>query len=265
MSDWLWDHVLFPFVTRVSGRVVAATALLLYPGFGLLLPLALGLPDNWLFSINLFGVSVAALLSLGYLLVLIQAKDRRHLLEWTTDLRLLTAAEFEYLVGELFRREGWVVTETGRQDGPDGNIDIVLTRARERRVVQCKRWTSWVVGANDIRSFAGTLLSEGASGKEGIFVTLSDFSDQARAEAKRTGMTLLDRAELFERVEKVRRQEPCPICQRPMLFDRSARGWWFRCVAAGCAGKRDLGTEAGRAIELLTQPPTLSPTHERAA
>lgn len=263
MSDWIWDRVLIPFVTRVPGWVVAVVALTFYPGIGLAVPLMFGWPANWLFSINLIGATVAALLAIGYLLVLVQAKNRRHLFEWTTDLRLLTAMEFEYLVGELFRREGWEVAETGRQDGPDGNIDLVLTRPHERRVVQCKRWTSWQVGVSEIRGFAGTLMREGAVGKDGVFVTLSEFTPQAEEEAAKTGMTLVDRADLFERIERVRRKEPCPLCQQPMLFDRSARGWWFRCVATGCPGKRDLGNDAGRAIELLTQPPTLSPTHER--
>ena len=265
MSDWIWDHALIPFVTRVPGWVVAAVALALYPGIGLGLPLILGSPTNWLISINLIGVIAASVIVIGYLGVLVEAKDRRHLIEWTTDLRLLTAAEFEYLVGELFRREGWQVTETGQHDGPDGGIDLMLTRDGERRIVQCKRWTSWRVGVDDVRAFAGSLMAGGASGADGIFVTFSDFTEHARAAAKKTGMTLLDRADLFDRIERVRRQEPCPICQEPMLFDRSARGWWFRCVASGCAGKRDLGTQAGRAIELLTQPPTLSPTQEKAA
>lgn len=263
MSDRIWDDVLIPFVRRVPGWVVAAVALAFYPGVGLVVPIAFGWPSNWLFSINLIGAMAAALLAVGYLIVLVQAKNRRHLFEWTTDLRLLTAAEFEYLVGELFRREGWDVAETGRQDGPDGNIDLVLTRGSERRVVQCKRWMAWRVGVNEIRAFGGTLMREGAPGAHGIFVTLSEFSEQAEEEAKKTGITLVDRADLFNRVERVRRQEPCPICNRPMLFDRSSRGWWFRCVAPSCAGKRDLSNDAGRAIELLTQPPTLSPTQER--
>lgn len=265
MSDWLWDRVLIPFVTRVRGWVVAAAALIFYPGIGLLLPVMFGWPANWLLSINLIGATVAGLLAVGYLVVLIQAKNRRHLFEWTTDLRLLTATEFEYLVGELFRREGWEVVETGRQDGPDGNIDLVLTRGRDRRIVQCKRWTSWQVGVKDIRGFAGTLMREKASGKEGIFVTISDFTPQAEEEAAKTGMVLVDRADLFARVERARRKEPCPICRQPMLFDRSPRGWWFRCVAVGCTGKRDLGSDAGRAVELLTEPPTLSPRNEKTA
>jgi hypothetical protein len=255
MSDWLFDRVLIPFVTRVPGWGVAVVALLFYPGIGLILPLLLGFPDNWLFPTNLIGVTGAALVSVGYLVVLVQAANRRHLIEWTTDLRLLSAPEFEHLVGEVFRREGWDVKEVGRHDGPDGNVDLVLTHGEDRRIVQVKRWTSWHVGVRDIREFAGTLTREGAKPNEGIFVTLSDFTEQAEEEAMQMGMFLIDRAALFTRVDAVRRKEPCPVCGRPMIFDRSPRGWWFRCIAAGCSGKRDLGPDAGRAIDLLTQPP----------
>jgi restriction system protein len=53
------------------------------------------------------------------------------------DLRRLDAHEFEWLVGELFRREGWKVEERGRHDHPDGGIDLVVARGGERAVVQC--------------------------------------------------------------------------------------------------------------------------------
>ncbi len=42
----------------------------------------------------------------------------------------------------------------------------------------------------------------------------------------------------------------------PMALDRSQHGWWFRCIANGCAGKRDLDREPALAVELLTRPPT---------
>ncbi len=124
------------------------------------------------------------------------APDRRHLIEWTTSLRLLGAEEFEWLVGELFRRDGWTVEETGRHGSPDGNIDLVLRRGGERKVVQCKRWTSQLVGVDELRGFAGTLLREGLPGAAGIFVTLSDFTEQARAEARTTGITLVNNRDL---------------------------------------------------------------------
>ena len=252
-ADGLVDRLVFGFVSRVSGWTVAATALVLYPGLGLLLPLALDWPTSWLISVNAIAVMLAALVSLGWLLIQLEAKDRRQLLEWTSDLRLLNANEFEWLVGEVYRREGWTVSETGRQDRPDGNVDLVVTRSSSRRFVQCKRWASKRVGVGEIRAFAGTLMREGLSGADGDFVTLSTFGEVAIDEAKKIGIQLVDGRDLYRRIEQVRRVEPCPICQKPMLFGRSEIGWWFRCVAPNCRGKRDLGNEPMRAIEYLTK------------
>jgi hypothetical protein len=103
------------------------------------------------------------------------------------------------------------------------------------------------------RKFASTLMREYSSASAGIFVTLSDFTGQARVEAKKIGLALVDNHDLYARVEKVRRAEPCNVCQAPMMLDRSPRGWWLRCVAPGCQGKRDLGPDPGRAVELLTR------------
>lgn len=249
-------RLLFRFAERASGRILAVIALAFYAGLGLALPLALGWPVAWLVSANVLGTSFAGVLILIWLASRVQAANRRHLIEWTSDLRLLDSTEFEWLVGEVFRRDGWKVEETGRRDAPDGNVDLRLTKRGERVVVQCKRWQSRVVGVDDVRAFAGTLMREGLPGTSGIFVTLSDFSEQAQAEANQVGLVLVDNRDLYERVERVRRSEPCPVCQSPMLLDRSGFGWWFRCVSPGCPGKRDVGRDPARAVELLTQPPS---------
>jgi hypothetical protein len=94
----------------------------------------------------------------------------------------------------------------------------------------------------------------------GIFVTLSRFTPQAREEGRQMGLTLVTGRELEERRQRVRRSEPCPLCGEPMRLDRSRYGWWFRCVSSGCKGKRDLASEPGRAVELLTQTPVASAT-----
>jgi hypothetical protein len=250
------ERLLFRFAERSSGRTTAIVALVLYAGLGLAVPLVLGWSMWWLVSANVAGTAMAATLILVWLGLRVQASHRRHLVEWTTDLRLLAADEFEWLVGEVFRRDGWKVEETGRQDGPDGNVDLRLVKGGKPVLVQCKRWVSWQVGVEHIRAFAGTLMREGLPGSSGIFVTLSDFTPQAREEAAKLGLTLLDNRDLYARVEKVRRSEPCPTCGSPMLLDRSQRGWWFRCLAAGCAGKRDLGTDPARAVELMTELPS---------
>ena len=249
-----YDRLILWIVKHVPGRGVLAIAGISYFGVGLALPLLLGWPAIWLFVANVWGTIFAASLLFGWLFVQIQARDRRHLVEWTSDLRLLDAQEFEWLVGELYRREGWTVTERGRQGGPDGNIDLEIQRAGERRIVQAKRWQSWQVSVEDIRGFGGTLLREGLSGSAGVFVTLSDFTPQARVEAATSSIEVVDGRDLFGRVEKVRRSVLCEKCRQPMLLDRSVHGWWYRCVMSDCGGKLDLGADPARAVALLNEP-----------
>jgi len=240
-------------VSRAPGQVVALIALLLYPVIGLVLPVALHWPLLWLVEINVLGVTLAGAIGLGWLSLQIEAAKRRHLVEWTTDLRQLSSEEFEWLVGETFRRDGWKVTERGRQHAPDGNIDLELVRDGHRTIVQCKRWSSWEVPVDEIRGFLGTLSIAGPEGGDGIFVTLSNFTPAAVEEAGKGKLKLVNGRELYAMVERARRAEPCPVCGRPMQLDHSVRGWWFRCVAPGCLGKRDLGSDSGRAVEFLTE------------
>jgi Restriction endonuclease len=236
---------------KMPGLVAAGIVLALYPGIGLAVPLSLHMSRPGLVAMNLVGATWAFVVSIGWLGVLVDAGRRRCLVEWSGDLRNLNPDEFELLVGEMFRREGWTVRETGEHGVPDGNIDLELSRNHQRRLVQCKRWSAKPVNVDDIRGFAGTLLREGLPGHAGFFVTLSTFTPQARAEAEQIGLSLLDGRELYARIEQVRRAEPCPKCQRPMTLSRSTYGWWFRCTASGCGGKRDLGRDPGRVVELL--------------
>lgn len=250
-----FDRVLLNFLGRISGWTASLLAVVLYVGIGLALPLSLGAPSYELISLNVAGSTTAAVVLLGWLLKRIAAGQRRNLLEWTTDLRRLNSTEFEWLVGEVFRREGWNVRETGRTDGPDGNIDLILTKGTERVIVQCKRWTAQAVPVDEIRRFLGTLMREKMDAKGGMFVTLSDFNDQAKQEAESAGLLLVDNRDLFARIEKVRRSEPCPVCHLPMVLNKSKYGWWLRCTTAGCRGKRNLGKDIDRALELLMEIP----------
>jgi hypothetical protein len=247
-----YDGLILWIVTHVPGRAVGALAGLSYFGFGLVLPIVVGLPAIVLFDMNVIGTIFAASLLFGWLIVQIQFRDRRHLLDWSSDLRLLDGEEFEWLVGEIFRRDGWTVSEHGRQDAADGNIDLELRRGSERRLVQCKRWTSQWVPVDEIRRFLGTLTRMKLEPSDGIFVTLSRFNVYATREAEEAGLELIDNAELLRRVDNVRRSEPCPICSQPMILGRSLHGWWFRCQTPGCTGKRDLGRDPGRAVALIT-------------
>jgi restriction system protein len=252
--DKFFDWLILQQMGKMPGAIVAATMVLLYPGVALVLPICLGWSVPWLVDANLVGAILAGCVGMGWLILQVRARDRLHLLEWTSDLRLLDAAEFEWLVGELFRREGWTVEETGRQDAPDGNIDLRLRKGGESRIVQCKRWTAWQVGVDEVRAFAGTLAREHLPTNAGVFVTTSTFTGQARDEALILGLGLVEGADLVARIEKVRRAEPCPKCAGAMRLARSPHGWWFRCPRyPDCDGKCDLSPDFARAVELLTR------------
>src|SRR5205807_9889669 len=120
------------------------------------------------------GASWAVVVLLAALLAAQQAGHRRLLIEWSSDLRKLDPTEFEWLVGELLRREGWSVVETGQPDRPDGNIDLRAERAGKRAVVQCKRWASKPVGVDEVRKIAGT--ASGESATDVVLITLSEFT-----------------------------------------------------------------------------------------
>ena len=60
--------------------------------------------------------------------------------------------EFELLVGEAFRLQGYRVTENGG-GGPDGGIDLVMTKGNEKFLVQCKQWKAFKVGVDVVRGY----------------------------------------------------------------------------------------------------------------
>jgi HJR/Mrr/RecB family endonuclease len=258
----LADELVTALARRISGSTALALAALLY-ALGVAIPLAAGLPKFYLVAYSFAGALFGATVLMAWFLVQLENSHRRKLVDWTTSLRLLSAEEFEWLVGEIFRREGFEVEETGSQEGPDGNIDLRLLKDGRQKIVQCKRWESWSVGVDEVRKLAGTLMRERLSGKDGIFVTLSSFTAQAEEEAKAIGLTLIDGRKLDDMRQRVRRSEPCPRCGRPMTFGKSPRGWWFYCLAGDCDGKRDLGFDEKRAIEFLIQSPlTATPSSQ---
>ena len=70
------------------------------------------------------------------------ARKRRRLLDTQTGLDSIAAIgwrDFERLVGEAFRRQGYSVEETGL-GGADGGIDLILRKDSRRTLVQCKHW-----------------------------------------------------------------------------------------------------------------------------
>jgi HJR/Mrr/RecB family endonuclease len=228
-------------------------AVAVYVVFGALVPVALHAGRIETITLGSFGAAWSLVVILSALLAAQTANHRRLLIEWTSDLRKLDASEFEWLVGEVLRREGWAVSETGRRDGPDGGVDLCAERGGRILVVQCKRWGAAVVGVDEVRKIAGVASAPEYPKGSAALVTLSNFSEQAAVEGRRLGVDLVDGPALLRRVDRVRGSEPCPRCGTPMIVDRSSRGWWLRCPAhPRCDGKRDLASDPGAAVALLT-------------
>lgn len=83
--------------------------------------------------------------------------------------------EFELLVGEAYRRKGYAVSET--PSGADGGIDLVLTKAGEKTLVQCKHWRSRRVGVKVIRELYGVMVANGA--EYGVIVASGEYTSEA--------------------------------------------------------------------------------------
>jgi hypothetical protein len=58
-SNDVFERSVLALLSRVSGSAITVLVLVLYPGFGLILPLTLGLPTFWLALVNLLGVVIA--------------------------------------------------------------------------------------------------------------------------------------------------------------------------------------------------------------
>jgi len=101
----------------------------------------------------------------------------------------LTWREFETLVGEYFRGQGYDVVVTGG-GGPDGGVDVLLRQGADSYLVQCKHWRASRVGVKPVRELYGVMAAERAAG--GFVVTSGGFTEEARKFAKGRELQLID-------------------------------------------------------------------------
>jgi len=112
--------------------------------------------------------------------------------------------EFERLVGEAFRLQGFAVSETGG-GGADGGVDLVLTQGRETFLVQCKQWKAFKVRVGVVRELYGVMAAKGAVG--GYVVTSGVFTADAKAFADGRNVELIDGERLRRMIQSVQSLE----------------------------------------------------------
>jgi restriction system protein len=110
--------------------------------------------------------------------------------------------DFELMVGEAFRLDGFTVTECGGA-GADGGIDLILRRGSEKFFVQCKQWRAFKVGVGVVRELYGVMAASGAAG--GFVVTSGVFTKDAIEFASGRNLVLVDGTILFDMIKRVER------------------------------------------------------------
>ncbi|TDP63244.1 restriction endonuclease [Roseateles toxinivorans] len=160
--------------------------------------------------------------------------------------------EFEMLVGEAFRLQGFAVTETGG-GGADGGVDLVLGRGSEKFLVQCKQWKAYKVGVEVVRELYGVMAARGAAG--GFVVTSGRFTEDAKAFADGRNVKLVDGPRLLGLIKQARQslaggskpaavadvvpgsgQPKCPLCQSAMVKRTARKGANAGAQFWGCNG-----------------------------
>jgi restriction system protein len=124
--------------------------------------------------------------------------------------------EFESLVGEAFRLQGFGVVETGG-GGADGGVDLVLSKGGEKFLVQCKQWKAYKVGVDVVRELYGVMAARGATG--GFVVTSGSFTEDAKAFADGRNVKLVDGQRLFSMI----RQAKESLSNRSVAMARSTK------------------------------------------
>jgi restriction system protein len=189
---------------------------------------------------------------LGAALSFIRRKRRAALVSGVTlsegadALNGMSWREFELLVGEAFRLQGYTVAELGGS-GADGGVDLVLRKGNEKFLVQCKQWKAFKVGVDVVRQLYGVMAAQGAAG--GFVITSGTFTVDAKAFAEGRNVKLVDGPELFGLLKQAKSSgkvghapaaaaapipkqstpaleaaPSCPNCQAPMVRRTAKKG-----------------------------------------
>ena len=142
-----------------------------------------------------FGASfVAGVLTLKRKILFASAKD-------IDAIRAMSWREFETLVGEAYRRQGYMVEVTGG-GGADGGIDLLLRGKGQKVIVQCKQWKTYKVGVKIVREMYGVMTAERAD--RVIIVASGTYTQEACDFARGKPIELMDGKALVQLIRDVK-------------------------------------------------------------
>ena len=213
----------FPWYVGILLALISYIGLHIYAGQGLAVTnghnISESVKSGLLHAFASLGQYILPMLfTLGSLVSLIKRTQRKNLhTEVSQGDRLLkdiSWQEFELLIGEHFRQNGFKVTETG--SGADGGIDLVLKKEGQKYLVQCKHWKAYKVGVKPVRELLGVMASNGASG--GYFVASGEYTADAVRFGKANKIELID-GKALEQILSNRIKEPSVKIDKPSSVD----------------------------------------------
>lgn len=158
--------------------------------------------------------------------------------------------DFERLVSEAYRQQGYQVMERGGA-GPDGGVDLELKRGSETFLVQCKQWRAQKVGVDVVRELYGVMAARGATGS--FVVTSGTFTPDAKSFAEGRNIVLVDGQQLIDQLAARNPQrasaettttQTCPACGATMVQRKARKGphagqtFWGCSTYPACRGVR---------------------------
>ena len=186
----------------------------------------------------------------GLMIVLRQWIDRITFRRQTgiESIRLLHWRDFERLLGETYRRQGYSVTLLGGARA-DGGVDLELRKDGQRLLVQAKQWRTTTVGVPKVRELWGAVADFGADGA--IFVTSGRYTSDAQRWVHNKNLTLVDGPQLARMIKVIQQSEAlpapvaaaptpvqehaCPRCGHPMVLRAAKRGAHAGAQFWGCS------------------------------
>lgn len=165
-----------------------------------------------------------------------------------SDIAELDWMEFEALLGEFYRQQGYSVKQK-LSHGSDGGIDIKLTKDGKVSLVQCKHWKKQKVGVKVLRELYGVLLDSRAD--KMIVITSGEFTLDAQQFAQHKEFDLINGVQLVSMLAQTQEYDTplgngksiettslstCPKCGSKLTLRTTRKGAKTGTQFYGCIG-----------------------------
>lgn len=144
----------------------------------------------------------------------------------------LTWRDFEFLISEWFKKQGYQTTQLGG-NGADGGVDVELRKDGSLYLVQCKHYKDWRVSVKVVRELLGVMTARNAIG--GYIVTSGRFTRSAKEFAATTNVQLIDGERLSQLLDDATVVpvktvvHSCPKCGSELVKRVGSRGEFWGC------------------------------------